>query len=274
MVWAAGWSFETVLPFLCTSCLDCLAGSQAHTPLLTLFLGRSFSCDGALGEFVGDDTGENDDADDGELGALESGEDEVHHVAEDAEERCADDDADDGSAAAAQAATSEDGCGDGVEFVEVAVINGLGLVEVEDEEESGQPGQTGTNDVGQGDHLVGVDSAEARSFFVVAEREEVAAVDGSVEEDADRDGDNDEDDAGDGKAKAGEEGDLARGQPTQAFVIGSETGGLVAGESAGDAAINQQTAEGDDEGLQLEFGDEQSVGQADEEWNGEGNNER
>ena len=69
----------------------------------------------------------------------------------------ADEDADDDALTASQTAATENRGGDGVELVEAPEVHRLGRTDVEDEEHPAEAGEQGADDVGEDDHLVGVD---------------------------------------------------------------------------------------------------------------------
>ena len=222
----------------------------------------------ALDQFISDHAAQDDGADDGELDVVVGG-DQRDGVAQHLHEGGTDDNACDGSLAAAQAASTQDGSGDGVEFVEIAEIDGLRGIDVEHEEQTTETREGRTDDVGEDRHALGVDAAVAGGLLIAAECEQITAVDGAVQEDGGDDGDGHEEKAGgrDGETRDEWDGNLAGGEFPEALELRTKADGLVASESPGDAAVQQQTAQRHDEWRQPELGDEQSVEQPDADGN-------
>ena len=83
-----------------------------------------------MGLFVGDDAGQNDGADDGKLQVCGNPED-IDRVVKHAQHGGTDDHAGDGAFATPEAATAENGRGDGVELIEFAETGGLDGIDVQ-----------------------------------------------------------------------------------------------------------------------------------------------
>ena len=115
-----------------------------------------------------------------------------------------------------------------------------------------QAGQAAADDVGRDDDAVGADAGIARRLLVLADREEIAAEDRAVQHHPHDDRDDDEGDEGCAARRSVRPG----GQPFERreALAEAEAGGAVVGVVAGDAAIDQQAAQRDDEGLQLAAG--------------------
>ncbi len=85
---------------------------------------------------------------------------------------------------ATQATTAKHCGGNGVKFVKVAEVNGLGGVDVEYEQKTAKPRAESTNDIGENHHFVHVDTAELGRFFIVPKSQKISTVYGLVQENA------------------------------------------------------------------------------------------
>jgi hypothetical protein len=103
------------------------------------------------------------------------------------------------------------------------------------------------------------DAGVAGGFLVLADGEEVAAEDRAVQHDAHDDGDDDEGDEGVRHAEA-----AAGGQPFERLEAAgiAEADGRVVHVVAGGTAVDQEAAEGDDEGLHVEARHQDAVDDA------------
>ncbi|BAB51502.1 mll4969 [Mesorhizobium japonicum MAFF 303099] len=121
--------------------------------------------------------------------------------------------------------------------------------------------QHAADDIGGHDDAAGADAGIFRRLLILADGVEIAAEHRPVQHHPHDDGDDDQRDETVGHAI---------GPPgRQEFELGKilaegETGGAVGGVEAGDAAIDQEAAQGDDEGLQLQPGDQPAMHQADD----------
>ena len=191
---------------------------------------------------------------------------EVYHVAEHDENGGSDEDAGDGPFPAAQAAAAQDGRGDGVELKEGTVGGSLHGAGVDAEGDGGEGGAKASNEVGHGDDEAGVDAGEFGGELVAACGKDVAAEDGAVENDGGDDRDDDEVDEGHRNAVQDAllvfaDENISEAAVSELAGEGEILGGVadvdggVIGVEAGEAAVGEQAAEGDDEGLQLELSD-------------------
>ena len=201
-------------------------------------------------ELVGRDADENHAADHRELG-LRGDVEEKHRVLYHFDHRRPADDAPDGAFPAAKAAPAEHRPGNGVQLVKVTERRGLNRILIQREQYPAEPRQNRADHVSADDHPIRIDSTETRRLFVSTQRQQVAPVYRLVEKER---GDAPEQQHNYERHRDDVEYPVLH-EEAQPLKIGAEALVNLPRDVPGDPAVDEQPAEGDDEGLQLELGD-------------------
>ena len=112
---------------------------------------------------------------------------QIDHVLQDLHHGGSNQDTEDRSLSAPQTTSSQHRRCDGVELEEISVGTRLRRIAIQDEKHPPQSCQHRTDDVGENHHAVGVNPAQSRRFFVVAQGKQVASPNGLPQKDPGRD---------------------------------------------------------------------------------------
>lgn len=181
---------------------------------------------------------------------------DAHDVVDDREDRDAADRTPDRAASAQQQRAAEHDRGDRQQRVAALLADGGAAdAETAGEQQTGEPCEHRAQHVRGDQRRLGAHPGQAGDLRVAADRVEVGAGAGAVEQEPDEHGERDHDDRRDGNgpdAGGADELELPGHAACRALEVGVE-----------DALQNEPHAEGGDEAVDLEHGDDQAVDQAD-----------
>ena len=198
----------------------------------------------AFDELVHRDSDENDTTNHRELG-LGGNVEEENRILYHLDHRRAADDASDCSFAAAKAAPAEHRSRNGIQLVKVPERRGLNRILIQREQHPAEARQKRANHIGADDHPIRIDAAETRRFLISTECEQVASIYRFVEKER---GDTAKQEDNHKRHRDNVKHPILHDE-SQPLKIDAEPLVYLARDVSGDAAVDEQSAEGDDEGL-------------------------